>query len=545
MVLIQLVNVTYIMYNQVLPTQKKKKSKILITTLGISSFLIVSLLLVTFIRFGSQSVLAMTLDGVGAHRAALMVDYVNAKGVQAFNIPGSLDPQNAETCEAIYTTFGSQLFDSAAISGESAVQITPLRSEYKDKYSIQSYNKGGIDIAQNKAHILNNTIITVNPNQLSEEFDADIISNYGDKASISIEAEGILNGAEAGYIAVRELSLQSEDFNLSGSLNGWYKQDFATIDGETVLTATQKEGIYELTELGNEVFLEALQPNNYLSEDTKKQLFGSSCSSINSIEILSPESKTFGFGKYATTKQVRPVKIDQNINLNNLNYYETMAKSLEDQNNILNDSKLRDLIKSKYAYYIRAFDAGNKIEDAGFEKLSEEDYKLEVDSFIDDQIQSNKENIERNQENANLAAQLNEQSEIKVETNIEQYYYLDIDTMEFYGTSQKITIKFNDQSGSDLFDRVAQDGIIIIVDTYNLAFGTDVNLPDAPADSKPFENLFGDLEQTPFAKEATTISNEINAVEEEQFEESQDFANLEDFETFEDYQSYEEALSAN
>ena len=362
------------------PTPKTKSKKGLIYGLSAFAIIIVLILGATFIRFGSQTVLARAFDAIGQHQTAFGLDLLASRGFGGMSKAGAVDISKPETCKNLWDVTNFSSSDYSAISGSMALKLEPNNLALKDKFGYDAYFKGNVNFNDIAANIYTDQKIVADSDMIQKATGASEqpgTKSYG-LVTLSGKAEALTKAQEAGFVNLINIAINTKDFNASGGLNGWYKQDFE-------LSSSQKEGIGEIAEVVKQNI--STRPETVLSPDTMKEVYVFYCSGLEKVEFGSPRMVTLGSGEYTTTKEVRPLYITSKANAVGANQaYQKALPDLVDK--IGKDTTFKTFIKSKYDDFIKLDKASMKV--SGITSTSnpptKEEFEKSVDKFFSENL---------------------------------------------------------------------------------------------------------------------------------------------------------------
>jgi hypothetical protein len=504
---------------------------------GLVAFILLAILLIA--PFGQQSGLAMGLDAVGRHKAALSVDLITRNSSNGlFQLIGGLDLSNPQACtQAVQQKLSSSEFKLEALQGNSFTDARPVKADFADKFNTQISVQGSLDSQKVKAGADINLSLTADTgiiNKIATENGSESGQDYG-------QIRGNLAGStrmdrDALYFTISALDIKTNDFTSNNQLNNWYKSDFKYPQEER--ERQRNDGITELMEASRDLL--NIKPGEMFGQNTISTMAKTVCDSQTKIEVLAPAQVTLGQGSLAQTKTLRPIRVTPSTDSQ-----AQINAQVELSSKIQSDEQLKNYLKAKYSSVAKAATALNKIlpereeADQNEYKRRQEEYtkameKLnndlssgnystpvefpmypsyseiptkkvpavnvptqeEYDKQIDQAFSNPKSADELRTQLQDSLKQQQELFEVKMEPVL---YYLDMETGNLAGYESSQVIVFKDkafeQNKSQTLKDILKDGVRV----RNQAWNIKVNQVDdlqMPAESKNIQDFQKDFEKT-------------------------------------------------
>ncbi len=474
--------------------KKKSKKGFVYTaiTLGVILLLILG---ATFIKFGTQSIVARALDATGQHQTAFGLDLINTQGFGTMSKAGAVDISKPETCKNVWDISSFKSTDYSAIAGSTNFKIEPNNSTFKSNFSYEGYLKGNLNLNDAAADIFTDQKLVLDADLIQKGLGTAGAKSYG-VVTLAGKGELLTSARDAGYINLLNLALNTKDFNVNGGLNGWYKQDFA-------LTDDQKAGVSDITDVIKKNI--SVRPDSVLSADSLQAIYTYYCSGLEKVEFGAPKSMTFGTGDYTKTKYVRPLSIILKPDANKI--YLDKLPDLVDK--IGKDITFRNYVKSRYDDYLKygygVMKLSGNMSDS--KPPSKADFDKQIDQLFDKEL--TKEAVIDSLNKSGIQAT----EEMFTSSNKAMEVYLAMDTLEPYALNsiQSVvpTPKYLEATGlktdNQLYGLI-KDGFTFSAQYYDMAIGNKTPKIETPTQAKPFSEFGRDLGQTPAAQ---TIQQEI------------------------------------
>jgi len=461
-----------------------------------------------FINVGAQTIGGQILDGMGLHSQAFAIDKISksdSKNVLAYF--AQIDPRNPDKCGSQSILITNYLSELNKVSGISSSTFEILNPDYNDVLSFNGSIEGMVDF-QN-AQIQGNWDVAMKTDidtiqQIAQEMWPDQKLNKTNIGKLELISQAFSKiDVNSLNLKLDKLLLTQAEGKIDLSSSKWYTQKSELKDSQ--ITAA-KEITQEIAKTAADFRFEKAFENETLSK-----YLVATCKVIDKVEMLSPQTKTFGTGNFARTNKVRPVKITLKADADKI-----MEKELNNFGEVLaKDAKLKSYLYSLYPTARSIAEKAEKVvgtENTDPNKYPQKEYEESIDKFLEELGRpADKENTTSPSPTTNFENALK-----GIKSTQSTTYYLDLQTLGIYGVENTTEATFTDsfyteiykdtQGKSPTLEKMLSKGIKSSQQLYNLQYNdkaiSAVEVKDAGS--------FSDLEKDVLSQEEIDFASKLS-----------------------------------